>query len=286
MINLWYEDSYWGGRTSGPQKVVQNTIEALTQEKISFSINSDTYKYNLLLQYQHEVAHKKHENLEHDTCLIGPQFWPFDNYGRFLIDNQEYFKKVIAPSDWVKNLFVTKCGLLENKVSVWHVGIQVTPIECDNTIDCLVYHKSRSEVDLNIATKFLQERGLTYEILKYGSYSQEDFRSILSKVKFCFVIDSTESQGVAIQEMMAYNKPLLVWDVREWNYMGQQYIVPASSVPYWSDECGKRFFDFSELEVSFEEFYGNINYYESKKIVETELSYSHSVKKLINIFEE
>ena len=87
MINLWYEESYWahaGGRVSGPEKVVRSTIEALTQEGIDFSVNEDKYSYNFLLQYQHEVAHKKHESLEHDSCVIGPQFWPFDSYGEFL----------------------------------------------------------------------------------------------------------------------------------------------------------------------------------------------------------
>ena len=286
MINLWYEDSYWGNRTSGPQKVVQNTIEALTQEEIPFSVNSDIYKYNILLQYQHEVAHKKHENLEHDTCLIGPQFWPFDHYGKFLIDNQHYFKKVIAPSEWVKNLFVTKCGLLENKVSVWSAGIKVPQIEHKNTIDCLIYHKNRSESDLIESINFLQQKNLTFETIQYGSYTQNDFRNLLSKVKFCFIIDGTESQGIAIQEMMAYNKPLFVWDVREWNHMGDQYTVPASSVPYWTDNCGKRFFDLSGMKDSFDEFYDNINFYNSKKIIEDELSYSQSIKKLIQIFEE
>ena len=286
MINLWYEESYWGGRLSGPQRVVQNTIESLTQECIPYCKNTDKFKYNFLMQYQHDIAVTKHENLEHNSCIIGPQFWPFDSYGQFLIENQDYYKKIIAPSDWVEDLFINKCGLSSDKVAVWPVGIQVPDLKCDNSIDCLVYHKGRDDKDLQSVSEFLQDKQISYEILKYGSYSPSDFKNILSKVRFCIIIDGTESQGIAIQEMMAYNKPLLVWDVEEWNYMGESYVVPASSVPYWNDSCGKRFFNLLELEDSFEEFYSNINYYESKKIVETELSYSQSVKKLINIFEE
>ena len=286
MINLWYEESYWGSGRSGPQRVVTNTVEALKQEHIPYSVNEDKYQYNFLMQYQHDVALRKHEKLEHDTCLIGPQFWPFDSYGEFLIRNQEYFKKIIAPSDWVYNLFTTKCGLSPDKVAVWSAGIQVLDIKSNPTVDCLIYHKGRSDNDLQSAIEFLKKKKLSYMILKYGSYSPEEFYDCLSQVTFCFVIDSTESQGIAIQEMMACNKPLFVWDVEEWNYMGESYVVPASSVPYWNDSCGKRFFNFLELEDSFDEFYSNINYYESKKIIETELSYSHSVKKLINIFEE
>ena len=79
MINLWYEESYWshsGGRVSGPEKVVKGTIDALKEEGIDFCINQDNYKNNFLFQYQHEIAHKKHEQLEHESCIIGPQVWP------------------------------------------------------------------------------------------------------------------------------------------------------------------------------------------------------------------
>ena len=125
MINLWYEESYWGhagGRVSGPEKVVKNTIDALEQEGIEYAINDDTYSYNFLMQYQHGVAHLKHQELEHSSCVIGPQVWPFDSYGKFLIENPQYYKNIIAPSEWVKNLFENKLGI--SKVVVWPVGIK------------------------------------------------------------------------------------------------------------------------------------------------------------------
>ena len=46
MINLWYEESYWGyknGVLSGPEEVVKNTISALKKENIKYSINEDKY---------------------------------------------------------------------------------------------------------------------------------------------------------------------------------------------------------------------------------------------------
>ena len=48
----------------------------------------------------------------------------FDGYGQFLIENQNYYKKIIAPSEWVKNKFISKFNLPENKISVWPVGIE------------------------------------------------------------------------------------------------------------------------------------------------------------------
>ena len=86
--------------------------------------------------------------------------------------------------------------------------------------------------------------------------------------------------------MMAAGKPLLVWDVKEWDYMGQEYKVPSTSVPYWSDDCGEKFYNSDELEFTFNKFYDKIDEYDPKKLIESELSYKVSVKKLLKIFEE
>lgn len=289
MINLWYEESYWsytGGRVSGPEKVVKNTIEALKQESIDFSVNEDKYSYNFLLQYQHEVAYKKHEHLEHNTCIIGPQFWPFDSYGKFLIENPQFYKKLIAPSYWVEDKLVNKLCVSPDKVSIWAAPIKAPDIIDNISIDCLIYHKSRSNEDLEKVKTFLDSKKITYTQLSYGGYSQDEFKNKLATVKFCVIIDSTESQGIAIQEIMAIGKPLLVWDVKKWDYMGKEYAVSASSVPYWSDDCGEKFYDIDELEFTFSKFYDKISEYDPKKLINSELSYKASVEKLLKIFEE
>ena len=287
MINLWYEESYWGhacGRVSGPEKVVKNTIDALEQEGIEYAINEDTYSYNFLMQYQHGVAHLKHQDLEHSSCVIGPQVWPFDAYGKFLIENPQYYKNIIAPSEWVKNLFENKLGI--SKVVVWPVGIKAPNIISNQSIDCLIYYKNRPVEHLEQVKSLLSKRGLTHVQLQYGSYSQDEFKDALAKVQFCIIIDNTESQGIAIQEMMAVGKPLFVWDINEWDYMGEQYKVPATSVPYWSDECGEKFYFVDELEETFERFYDRIDTYNPKNLIDSELSYKASMKKLLNIFGE
>ena len=289
MINLWYEKSYWahtGGRVSGPEKVVRNTIEALKEESIDFSINENKYSFNFLMQYQHEIAHKKHAELEHNTCVIGPQFWPFDSYGKFLIGNPNYYNKIIAPSRWVKDLFVNKLLLPSNKVGVWAAPIKAPDISEKQSIDCLIYYKNRPIEHLEKVKSFLSTKKFNYLELNYGGYSQNDFKDALSKVRFCIIIDNTESQGIAIQEMMAVGKPLLVWDVKEWDYMGDEYKIPASSVPYWSDDCGEKFYYEDEFEFAFQKFYDRIDRYNSKNLFNSQLSYKISMKKLFSLFGE
>ena len=47
MINLYFEESFWGNGLNGPYKVVNNLIKSLHQENIQFSVNLEKYKHNL-----------------------------------------------------------------------------------------------------------------------------------------------------------------------------------------------------------------------------------------------
>lgn len=284
MINVFYEPVKYIGHLNGPAKVVNNLFESLQQEKILYAINEEKYQYNLLLHYD-EMGQEKHSKLTLENCVIGPSFWVFDEYGKFLIEHQEYYKGVIAPSDWVKNKYITKFNIQENKIFVWPVGIEDLDDTKNIEYDCLIYFKRRSERELSIVKNFLESKNISYKILRYGSYDQQNFIEELSKVKFCFLLNGSESQGIAVQEIMSTNTPLFVWDCVEWLDQGEEYRVPCSSVPYWSDECGELISSESDLDNSFTKFYDKISTYNPKNYVKRELSYKASVQKLLDIFE-
>jgi hypothetical protein len=82
--------------------------------------------------------------------------------------------------------------------------------------------------------------------------------------------------------MMAANKPLFVWDYPNWNYMGEQYEVPASSVPYWSEECGERVFNREDVLPMFEKFCSNHGNYCPADYVNRELSPQKSIQILLD----
>ena len=142
----------------------------------------------------------------------------------------------------------------ETKTSIWPVAIYAPEVSGTPTTDCLIYHKNRSNEDLAYVKQLLSDRRLTYTQLQYGSYSQDDFRQALSSVRFCIIIDNTESQGIAIGEMMAAGKPLFVWDQPVWDHMGEQYKIDATTVPYWDDMCGEKTTERSELSNLFDKF--------------------------------
>lgn len=283
MINLWYSENYWGhtNKCNGPKKVVLNLIEALEEANIPYAINEEKYSYNYLIQYNHE-AYKKHEKLEHGSCVIGPQIWPFDEYGTFLKDNPQYYKKLIVPGESVYQSFIEQ-GYVKDKLVKWPVGIKDISVERSEETKFLVYFKRRSTDDLDTVISFLEEQKYQYQIFRYGSYSQEEFYFSLQDCSHGIIIDGPESQGIAIQEMMSSNMPLLVWDNVEWEEMpGLMNPVPTT-VNYWSDECGEKFYNSDELEQAFNKFI--TSEYSPKEYVKRELSYQVSVKRLLEIFE-
>jgi hypothetical protein len=282
MINLWYEDNHLRGRMNGPLKVILNLKESLNECGIDYSSNENLYSKNLLLHYDAN-GYKKHENLEHQTCFIGPQFWPFDNYGKFLIENPQYYNQLIVPSQWVKDLLLLKFGVEENKVSIWPVGIKETNLNKNIKYDCLIYSKRRSTEEVSKAITFLESKNLSYNIISYGNYQESDFELLASQSRFCFLINGSESQGIAVQEMMSSNLPLLVWDINDWNDEGEDYRVPATSVPYWDETCGEKFYNESEMGETFLNFYDRIGSYNPREFVEKNLSYKRSVEILLEI---
>ena len=285
MINLYYSEAYWGhsATMNGPHKVVDNLIKSLDQEKIDYTINEEKYEHNFLVQYD-ATAHEKHSKIEQDTTIIGPQVWMFDGYGQFLIENQNYYKKIIAPSQWVKDKFINKFNLPENKISVWPVGIETFNNERDITYDCLIYFKRREQKELDAVKQFLDGKNLTYKMVEYGGYGEDGFKNLVNQAKFCFLINGTESQGIAVQEIMSMGVPIIAWDIKEWLDQGEAYRVPATSIPYWDERCGEVFFNKDELEETFSKFYATINEYDPKGCIEDNLSFKKTVEKLMEIF--
>ena len=284
MINLFYSEAYWGhsATMNGPHKVVDNLIKSLDQEKIEYAINEEKYEHNFLVQYD-ATAHEKHSNIEQDTTIIGPQVWLFDGYGQFLIENQNYYKKIIAPSEWVKNKFITKFNLPEDKLAVWPVGIEEFNNIREPNYDCLIYFKRRDQSELDAVKKFLVSNGLSYRMVEYGTYGEDGFKQLVNSAKFCFLINGTESQGIAVQEIMSMGVPIIAWDIKEWLDQGEAYRVPATSIPYWDERCGEVFFNIDDLEVTFSKFYATLDQYDPKAFIKDNLSFECSVKTLLDI---
>ena len=278
MLNVFYRDSHLGSRMSGPKKVIENLIRSLEDTNTPFALNEEKYDNTLFLHWDPYHVPKYDALKNKKNLLVGPQIWPFAPEFSHLTE----YNKILVPGQWCQDSY--NKSFPDYKTAIWPVAIYGPEIEDNIKTDCLIYYKNRPEEDLLKVLNFFEQRHISYTGLQYGNYTQEEFKECLSEVKYCVIIDNTESQGIAIQEMMAVNKPLFVWDQTVWDHMGQEYAVPATSVPYWSDECGERITSFDQFEETFEIFQSKLNDYTPKDFVDRELSPQRSVQILLDYY--
>jgi hypothetical protein len=259
----------------GPGKVVYNLLKGFHLNNIPYVINSDGNK-NIILQNCDRLAG------DLSNCIIGPNICtlPIDN--RYVMDYTKY-NCLIVPSDGVKKTYSE--WIPESKIKIWAAGID-TDLFSDKSFfnkeyDFLIYFKRRSVVELNGLIAILNSMNKTYTLIEYGNYDELQFINAISKSKYGIVIDNTESQGIAIQEMMSCNLPLIVWDVKYWVDRGEEYRCEATSVPYWDGVCGEKFYEIENLSDCIQKIENMI--YSPREYILKNLSIDISIQNIINI---
>ncbi len=231
---------YFNYRERGPGKVVDNLLKGFDLCDIEYRINSDGDK-NLILQNCDRLYG------DISNCLLGPNICtlPIDN--KYVMNHKSY-DSLIVPSRWVKDLY--KRWIPEDKIKIWAVGIDIDKFSDKSKFykkyDFLIYLKRRDVSDLKHVINILNSLKKKYVVVEYGKYTEVDFIKCIEESKFGMVIGNCESQGIAIQEMMSCNLPLLVWDVKEWKDRGKENICKSTSIPYWDDSCGRVFYNLKE----------------------------------------
>ena len=159
----------------------------------------------------------------------------------------------------------------------WHNGRFIVGIDTEKwmtsgeekTIDVLVYDKIRWDYDcynetlLQPIISYLEKNKLSYNIIRYGSYNQEDFLKKLKITKSMIFLCEHETQGLAYQQVLACDIPIFAWErggywQDPYYYPERVKYKPVSSVPYWDDRCGSKFKDYEEFEIVFKSFFERV----------------------------
>lgn len=255
-INLYTENFFLNGRLknaikfflnrggSGPQILEANLIAGLKAcglgvelnapiagagEKISVLREKKTFKY---------LAGGAKRKL-----LVGPNFTAAD-MAEIYSEHSNAVSYFLAPSNAVGATY-EYYGVPKDRIKIWPVGIdtQYFP-DVSNSVksqDAVLYFKRRSPGELRQVIKLLENEGQTYTVLKYGHYTKEDFKQVLQASRYAVILDGTESQGIALQEIMSSNLPLFVFDQIYAGEAPNQYLrefLSPTTVPYWSESCG------------------------------------------------
>ena len=279
---------------SGPQKRFNNLIKSFKGDE-RFLFNKIKYKNSYIVQFDdfgqkilNEILSKKQTN---HKVLIGP-LYNIECLKKLvnIVNEHTNIKIVTASNIGAKNILdEMNLHVEENKIATFPSGIiKEKDLEINNLYkkgtgnDCLLYFKKRSKSELEDIINFLQSKNLSFKIFEYGKYKNKDLLENAKKSKFGLILAGTESQGFAIQEIMAENLPLIVFD-KNTNKYGE-YNLTGTTVPYWNDSCGIKVKDLSELENKYTYFIDNLSRFNPINLVKNELTYEAFKKNLIKEF--
>ncbi|HEY3449726.1 MAG TPA: WecB/TagA/CpsF family glycosyltransferase [Myxococcales bacterium] len=199
------------------------------------------------------------------------------------------FRRYLLTCGWMEDLFRPFYG---EACARWYGAIDTgewpDARRAAKDVDVLVYDKirwgrERYEPELlQPALRWLEARGLSYEVVRYGRYRQEDYRHLLRRSRSMLFLCEHETQGMAYQEALASNVPVLAWDNGFWldprrsEWTNQP--VPASSVPYFSEECGRTFRGALDFQAAASGFFADLETFKPRRFVERELSHEGSAR--------
>ena len=137
----------------------------------------------------------------------------------------------------------------------------------------------------------LNTNNVNYEVIRYGSYNEGEYQKILDSCKYVIWLGCHESQGFALQSVLAKNIPTLVWSVKlrvqqvghEKEYVNIKSEV--TTVPYWDERCGEKFYTSDELETSYKTFLSKLYSYKPRDFVKEVLSVEVCSNNLLQLIE-
>ena len=155
------------------------------------------------------------------------------------------------------------------------------------THDVVIYDKIRWHRNtmvpriLHRLQRHLDERNLSYTVLRYGEHPLAQFRAALKGGRTLAFLCEHETQGLACQEAMASGLPVFAWEEGRLIDPQEAPLVPpgfvVSSVPYFAERCGMTFTE-PQMEERFDRFWNARNSYSPRDFVAEVLSPARAAK--------
>jgi hypothetical protein len=171
----------------------------------------------------------------------------------------------LQPCEWCNALYTPFYG---DRCRIWPVGIDShswTPADHEKKqYDFLIYDKIRWQREalvpqlLDVIKAELKRKNLSFVEIRYGSYNEKQYREALQNCRAMIFLCEHEGQGLACQECLASDVPVLAWD-QGWCLDPNRFVwgvpnIPATSVPYFDERCGVRFRNIEEFPEKLAEF--------------------------------
>ncbi|HYN80860.1 MAG TPA: hypothetical protein VES88_05110 [Gemmatimonadaceae bacterium] len=252
---------------SGMQMVVRNFLRGLERRQIRYRFNP----LPILVPRSAPVISfglgaKGVEGLRRGTPVIAAIGWPLPPELPSLCRDHNV-RKYLQHSAWVLDL-AKAFGIYDPAIfDLWPAGIDTREwieLKAEKDVDVLIYDKlyfERRKFEAELlqpVREYLHSRGYSSLEIRYGDYSPAEYRSALSRAKSMLFLSAHESQGLAYQECLSSNIPVIAWNPGVWldpsRFSYGMPVVPATSVPFFDGRCGSTFRELNEFPEKFESF--------------------------------
>ena len=158
----------------------------------------------------------------------------------------------------------------------------------------LIYFKQRFKEELEKVKAILRSKNLDFRVIVYGNYIESDYQNLLGRSKYIIWVGRQESQGLALQEALASDVPILVWDV---SYMGhsdpnsgftpeESAYKNTTSAPYFSESCGLKIKEIEELPSAIDFMESNLKKFKPRDFIVSNLSLDGRAREFLGFYEK
>jgi len=292
ILNI-ISDSYEKKIVGGPYKVILNVIKGLELLGYPYVLNQNVHEFKRNWIHDSLKGFIEVTN-SHIPAVIGPNIFTLPKDIPFFTPG--FFSGVyLHPADWCVDIW-KELDYKRSLLRSWPVGIDTNEfnVEMNRSSDhVMIYFKNREIQSLEFIENKVKSMGFVPMVIKYGSYTESEYRRALSLASFGIWIGCSESQGIALQEALSTNLPLIICDVDSLLASTQtQYKFPievgkykATSVPYFDERCGIIIEDLSKIEDSIKELKNNFTFFTPREFIIENLSLEKQAKELLSFFD-
>ena len=214
-----------------------------------------------------------------------------------LFERYPEVKRFLVPGEWMRSMCEPFYG---DKVLSWPVGIDIEywkPFDDQKTFDFLIYDKIRWDYPqykaglIEPLVRKLELKNLSYQFIKYGNYDHAELINKIKTSKAVIFLCEHETQGIAYQQILSTNTPILAWD-RGGYWQDPAYYPhlvkyqPVSSVPYWDKRCGLRFENINDFDVKLTAFLSSLNSFKPRDFILENLTLEICANKYLAIHDQ
>lgn len=295
MINI-ISRSIVSNRVSGPRKVVENLLKGLDALKYPYVVNARLDACPRVWIHDDTDALREVVQIPTIFPIVGPNLYVTPRQISSDIDLAKTL--YLHPSPWVVDMW-SEGGFSRAPLAAWPTGIdteEFTPSTLPKN-DVVIYFKERYPEELAAMETLLTEIQVSYTVIRYGHYTEAEYKKTLATAKYIVWIGRQESQGIALQEALAMNVPVLVWDVPRLGHWvakpaamavfndQENNFTGATSAYYFDERCGLRTKEKTELPALITTMEKNWSSFTPREYVLEQLSLAKQAKDLLTLYE-